>query len=37
MHRTTIALGVGLFLLAALPGHAEIVKGVMSIKGAEMS
>lgn len=37
MHGKTIALGFGLLLLAALPGQAEIVKGVMSIKGAEMS
>ncbi len=37
MHRTTSALGFGLILLAALPAQAEIVKGVLSIKGAEMS
>ena len=37
MPRTTIALGLGLFFLAAMPAPAEIVKGVMAIKGAEMS
>ncbi len=35
MARVTIALG--LVLLAALPAQAKIVKGVMAIKGAEMS
>ena len=35
MRRMTIALALG--LLAALPAHAEIVKGVLAIKGAEMS
>ena len=35
MTRLTAALG--LLLLAALPAHAKIVKGVMAIKGAEMS
>jgi hypothetical protein len=37
MPRTTIAIGLGLLLLAALPASAEIIKGVMAIKGAEMS
>ena len=37
MRRTTTALSFGLFLLATLPADAEIVKGVMAIKGAEMS
>ena len=35
MHRLPIALGV--VFLAALPAHAQIIKGVMAIKGAEMS
>ena len=35
MYRLPIALG--LLLVAALPAHAQIVKGVMAIKGAEMS
>ena len=37
MPRTTIAFGLGLLLLSALPAQAEIIKGVMAIKGAEMS
>ncbi len=37
MHPTKIALGFGLLLLAVLPAQAEIIKGVMLIKGAEMS
>ena len=37
MQRTTLALGLCLFLLPALPARAEIVKGVLTIKGAEMS
>ncbi len=37
MRRTTIGFGLGLLLLTALPASAEIVKGVMKIKGAEMS
>jgi hypothetical protein len=32
-----LTTALGLILLAALPAHAEIVKGVMSINGAEMS
>jgi hypothetical protein len=28
---------LGLVLVAALPAQAEIIKGVMAIKGAEMS
>jgi hypothetical protein len=35
MKRTTIALGLS--LLAVLPANAEIVKGVLRIRGAEMS
>jgi hypothetical protein len=35
MARVTTALG--LILLAALPAQAQIVKGVLAIKGAEMS
>ena len=35
MQRTII--GIGLLLLAAWPANAEIIKGVMAIKGAEMS
>jgi hypothetical protein len=35
MRQATILLG--LFLVPALPAPAQIVKGVMSIKGAEMS
>jgi hypothetical protein len=35
MNRLTTALG--LVFVVALPAHAEIIKGVMSIKGAEMS
>jgi hypothetical protein len=34
-HRWLFAVGVA--LLALTPGRAEIVKGVMSITGAEMS
>ena len=37
MHKMTFALGVGLLLLAVAPAPAEIIKGVMAIKGAEMS
>jgi hypothetical protein len=37
MHGTRLAVGFGLLLSAALPAHGEIVKGVMGIKGAEMS
>ena len=37
MQRTTLALGFGLLLLAAPAAHGEIVKGLMAIKGAEMS
>jgi hypothetical protein len=37
MNSTRIALGLGLCLAAALPASAEIIKGVMAIKGAEMS
>ena len=37
MHGTKLAVGFGLLLVAALPASAEIVKGVMGIKGAEMS
>ncbi len=36
MRRTVIALGLGLTLLA-LPARAEIVKGMLRIRGAEMS
>jgi hypothetical protein len=36
MH-TRIALSAGLLLLMAVPGQAEIIKGVMAVKGAEMS
>jgi hypothetical protein len=35
MRRTMIALG--LLMAAAPPASAEIIKGVMAIKGAEMS
>jgi hypothetical protein len=35
MRRTAILLGF--LLLSALPAHAEIVKGVLAIKGAEMT
>lgn len=35
MRRMTIALALG--LLAAVPAQAEIVKGFLTIKGAEMS
>jgi hypothetical protein len=37
MSPTPAGLGFGLLLVAALPASAEIVKGVMAIKGAEMS
>jgi hypothetical protein len=37
MQRTIILLGLGLVLLPAAPARAEIIKGVMGIKGAEMS
>ena len=37
MNQTTLVLGMGLVLLAAGPAPAQILKGVMSIKGAEMS
>jgi hypothetical protein len=37
MKRTPIALGLALCLLATWPASAEIVKGVLAIKGAEMS
>jgi hypothetical protein len=37
MNPTTLAFGLGLLLLAAGPAPAQIIKGVMSIKGAEMS
>lgn len=37
MNRIAVALGGGLLLLAALPASGDIVKGVMGIKGAEMS
>jgi len=36
MKRTMIALGLGLSLLA-VEARAEIVKGVLRIRGAEMS
>jgi hypothetical protein len=32
-----IAPALGFLFLAALPAGAEVVKGVMAIKGAEMS
>jgi hypothetical protein len=34
MRRTAILLGL---LLLPLPAHAEIVKGLLAIRGAEMS
>jgi hypothetical protein len=37
MHPTKIALGFGLLFLAVQPVQAEIIKGIMIIKGAEMS
>ena len=37
MRHTTTVLGLGLALLAALPANAEIVKGVLRVRGAEMS
>jgi hypothetical protein len=36
MQRTLLGLSTVLFLIPALPANAEIIKGVMSIKGAEM-
>ena len=36
MKPTAIVLGLGIFILPALPASAEILKGVMAIKGAEM-
>ena len=35
MHKR-FALGFGLLLLATMPAQGEIIKGVLSIKGAEM-
>jgi hypothetical protein len=37
MKHTPIVLGLGLCLLATLPASAEIVKGLLKVKGAEMS
>ena len=37
MKAKLLTLGVMLSLLAAGSAHAEIIKGVMAIKGAEMS
>jgi hypothetical protein len=37
MQRTRLTLGLGLLLLSAPLAHAEITKGVLAIKGAEMS
>ncbi len=37
MHGPRLAVGFGLVLVAALPANGEIVKGVMGVKGAEMS
>ena len=37
MQRTPMGFVLGLLLLQALPAHGEIVKGVLAIKGAEMS
>ena len=37
MHRKLLPAAFLLSLLTALPADAEIVKGVMGIKGAEMS
>jgi hypothetical protein len=37
MRRTTLVLGLGLVLLSAHAANAEIIKGLMAIKGAEMS
>jgi hypothetical protein len=34
---SAILLGVGVLLLPGLPAQAEIIEGVMAIKGAEMS
>jgi hypothetical protein len=34
MNRLTIALGLS--LLAVLPANAEIVKGILKVRGAEM-
>ena len=37
MKTKMLSLGVMLSLLAAGSAHAEIIKGVMAIKGAEMT
>ena len=37
MQRHPWSLALGVALLAAWPLHAEIIKGAMSVKGAEMS
>lgn len=37
MRRTTLVFGLGLVLLSARAANAEIVKGVLSVNGAEMS
>jgi hypothetical protein len=37
MRRTTLVFGLGLVLLSAPTASAEIVKGVLSVNGAEMS
>jgi hypothetical protein len=37
MRSRTLLVGLGILGLALAPAHAEIVKGVMAVKGAEMS
>jgi hypothetical protein len=37
MHKNLWSASGLMFLLTALPADAEIIKGVMAIKGAEMS
>ena len=37
MQRTTLVFGLGLVLLSAPAASADIVKGVLSVNGAEVS
>jgi hypothetical protein len=37
MRQTTLAFGLGLVLLSAPAANAEIVKGVLMVRGVEMS
>ena len=37
MRESVWCLAIGLALLAALPAGAEVVKGVLSVNGVEMS